>query len=317
LSVNGGDATVAWRIVSLIRERVNHFAILIPQAAFSAATLIALGANEVVMHPNGNLGPTDPQITNIQKQTRFGSEDVRAFLRFAREEVGLTDQKPLRDLFLKFSEEVGFVGVGVAARSAQLTVGMAENMLRLHMTGADAAQNARAIAESLGTKYFHHGYPLSRSEAKTIGLSVVDRDPEFERLLWAVWSDIEDDLKLREVYSPLGLVRDNAACTDLFSPVPQMHIPPGAPPQLVQALIQQFLAQTSAQVVPPTPFDNTLALMESTRLASRFRSSGSIFAFRQPDLEFKIQVVSERVGWLDVPVLSQRRGRKSPKKDET
>jgi ClpP class serine protease len=48
---NGGDPTVAWRFVSLIRERVKHLSVLVPQAAFSAATLIALGANEIVMHP--------------------------------------------------------------------------------------------------------------------------------------------------------------------------------------------------------------------------------------------------------------------------
>lgn len=46
----GGDPTVAWRSVSLIRERVKHFTVLIPQAKFSAATLIALGADEIVMH---------------------------------------------------------------------------------------------------------------------------------------------------------------------------------------------------------------------------------------------------------------------------
>ena len=55
---NGGDPTVAWRVVSLIRERVAKLSVLIPQAAFSAATLIALGADEIVMHPHGNLGPT-------------------------------------------------------------------------------------------------------------------------------------------------------------------------------------------------------------------------------------------------------------------
>src|SRR5690606_16186131 len=89
---NGGDPTVAWRIVSLIRERVKQFSVLVPQAAYSAATLIALGADEIVMHPNGNLGPTDPQITSRRSQPNgapdmvsFGSEDLSAFLTYARE----------------------------------------------------------------------------------------------------------------------------------------------------------------------------------------------------------------------------------------
>ena len=44
---DGGDPTVAWSIASLIRERVKEFAVLVPQAAYSAATLIALGADEI------------------------------------------------------------------------------------------------------------------------------------------------------------------------------------------------------------------------------------------------------------------------------
>ena len=52
----GGDPMVAWRIMSLLRERGIAVAVLIPQSAYSAATLLALGANEIVMHPNGHLG---------------------------------------------------------------------------------------------------------------------------------------------------------------------------------------------------------------------------------------------------------------------
>jgi ClpP class serine protease len=105
---NGGDGTVAWRIVSLIRERVRKFSVLVPQAAFSAATLIALGADEIVMHPYGNLGPTDPQIHNRNKNVQFGAQDLAAFLTFARDEVGLTDQAPLLELFKKIQRRSWF-----------------------------------------------------------------------------------------------------------------------------------------------------------------------------------------------------------------
>jgi ClpP class serine protease len=92
---DGGDPTVAWRAVTLLRERVKKLAVLIPQAAYSAATLLALGADEIVMHPNGNLGPVDPQLS-VKKQGEtegghFGFEDMTGFLEFARKEVGLTD----------------------------------------------------------------------------------------------------------------------------------------------------------------------------------------------------------------------------------
>ncbi|WNL47903.1 hypothetical protein RKE25_09855 [Dyella sp. BiH032] len=298
---NGGDPTVAWRIVSLIREQVKHFSILVPQAAFSAATLLALGADKIVMHPHGNLGPTDPQITNRKKAIQFGSEDVRAFLRFAREEVGLTDQKPLRDLFLRFSEEVGFVGIGVAARSAQLSQAMAEGMLGLHMK-EDGKQSARAISELLNKNYFHHGYPLNRKEAKQIGLKIEPSDETTERLMWSIWKDIEQDLKLKEPFLPIHQLKSDPACSALFSPVPQVSYPPGIGQQQLQVLMMAFAQQIAAERVPPTNYEVVVGLMESPRHASLARVKGSIFGARQPDLEFKVQIVPEVNGWIDVPI---------------
>src|SRR6267154_3446235 len=45
----GGDPMVAWRIMSLIRQRVGNVAVLVPSSAYSAATLVAFGANEIIM----------------------------------------------------------------------------------------------------------------------------------------------------------------------------------------------------------------------------------------------------------------------------
>src|ERR1019366_8370675 len=47
---DGGDAMVAWRAITMLRERTEKITILVPQSAYSAATLLALGANEIVMH---------------------------------------------------------------------------------------------------------------------------------------------------------------------------------------------------------------------------------------------------------------------------
>ena len=55
LHSNGGDGIVPWRLVTLIREFCSEFNVLVPHRAFSAATLTALGADSVVMHPMGML----------------------------------------------------------------------------------------------------------------------------------------------------------------------------------------------------------------------------------------------------------------------
>jgi len=277
----GGDGTVAWQIVSLIRERVQRLTVMVPQAAFSAATLIALGADEIIMHPHGNLGPTDPQIQNRAKNVNFGSEDLAAFLKFARTEVGLTDQLPLLELFKQFSAEVGFVGIGVAARSAQLTQTMAEKLLRLHMKSENQMQKAKLISEALNTKFFHHGYPVSRSEAKEIGLPVSASNPEIESLMWKTWLDIESELKLREPFSPMQVLKTNAACATLFAPV---------------------VAGAPAAPTPAAGFTQIGAIMESQRKATRAIAEGEIFAARMPDLSIKVSVMQQRDGWIDIPL---------------
>src|SRR5205823_6082483 len=63
LHSTGGDALVAWKLMSILRERFTTVGVMVPYMAFSAATIFALGADEIVMHPHASLGPIDPQIT--------------------------------------------------------------------------------------------------------------------------------------------------------------------------------------------------------------------------------------------------------------
>ena len=57
----GGQSDVPWMIVSMFREcsREGSFSVLIPYRAHSAATVIAMGADEIVMTRKAELGPID------------------------------------------------------------------------------------------------------------------------------------------------------------------------------------------------------------------------------------------------------------------
>src|SRR4030042_3001526 len=56
----GGDTLVPWRLVSMIREYCDKFSVIIPYKAPSAATMITLGADEIVMTDLSELSPIDP-----------------------------------------------------------------------------------------------------------------------------------------------------------------------------------------------------------------------------------------------------------------
>jgi ClpP class serine protease len=62
LCSNGGSGTVPWRLISLFREFAEKVAVLVPYKAYSAATMLALGADEIVMGPFAEMGPIDPTV---------------------------------------------------------------------------------------------------------------------------------------------------------------------------------------------------------------------------------------------------------------
>lgn len=63
LNSPGGDALAAEQIIQICRTYSGgNFEVLVPKAAKSAATMIALGAQKIVMGATAELGPIDPQV---------------------------------------------------------------------------------------------------------------------------------------------------------------------------------------------------------------------------------------------------------------
>jgi hypothetical protein len=57
----GGSAEAAESIVSYLRAKFDHIRVIVPLAAKSAATMLALAADEILMARHSQLGPIDPQ----------------------------------------------------------------------------------------------------------------------------------------------------------------------------------------------------------------------------------------------------------------
>ena len=62
LHTSGGIAEAVESIVNVIRPKFNPIRFIVPHIAKSAGTMFALSGNEVLIHPNGELGPIDPQM---------------------------------------------------------------------------------------------------------------------------------------------------------------------------------------------------------------------------------------------------------------
>jgi hypothetical protein len=57
----GGSAEATESIVAYLRTQFDHIRAIVPVAAMSAATMLALGSDEIVMGAHSQLGPIDPQ----------------------------------------------------------------------------------------------------------------------------------------------------------------------------------------------------------------------------------------------------------------
>lgn len=206
---NGGDPMVAWRLISLLRERFTNIAVIVPYSAYSAATLFALGADEIIIHPYGNLGPIDPQITiknNIPGASKtFSYEDLVNYIEFVKT-VGLTDQELLQKCFDKLVGEVPPTSLGFAKRSSQLGLMMGEKLLSTHLKDKNTA---KTISQALTTKFYNHGYSLNRQEAKDLGLNVCDKGAKFNELLWKLASDYIQDFEFNVPFNLDAFVEES------------------------------------------------------------------------------------------------------------
>src|SRR5215469_8684955 len=62
LNTMGGSIPTAHWLCHLLHAYGKHVSVLVPSKARSAATLLCLGADEIVMGPFAQLGPIDPHI---------------------------------------------------------------------------------------------------------------------------------------------------------------------------------------------------------------------------------------------------------------
>jgi hypothetical protein len=303
----GGDALTAWKLMSVLRERFESIAVLVPYMAFSAATVFSMGADEIVMHPHASLGPIDPQITMQLpdgSRRQFAFEDVGAFLRFLSTEVGLTEQAHVSSVIDRLFAAVDPVNLGAAKRASELSTDIGERLLQMHMKSEEDRTRARTIAESLNKKFFAHGDAVSRSRARDLGLEVATNDPELESLMWKAYLGIESYMDLRTPFNALQHFIANGGGAAL-APTAPLVMPPNASQQLLQQVWTQAANNAlQAMAQPGVEVDYTIVngLIESPRLASEHRTHGALSATRVAGGDVQMSAIEKRTGWQAVTI---------------
>jgi hypothetical protein len=205
LYTRGGDTLAPNRIVHLLREFCEKLGVLVPFRAHSAGTTLALGADEIVMGPMGELGPVDPSVANIfnplidEKDPKKGSipisvEDVSAYMSLIREK-GLNDPNVFSTGLRALTHKVHPLALGNVHRQYLLIRTLSKRLLELHMKGEEEKKKIEKIVEILTERLYYHGYQISRHEAKEIiGLNVSYPHEIIEKLMWELYTEYKEAL---------------------------------------------------------------------------------------------------------------------------
>ncbi len=209
----GGDSNVPWSLVSLIREYFSDrkFSVLIPFRAHSAATVIALGSDEIVMCRSGELGPIDATIPSgphnpIEDKTGqrlpISVEDAMGFFNLL-ETLGLeTDDQKLQ-AFGHLSNNVHPLALGSVSRLLSQTQLVAKALLGNRRKPLSAAK-IEHVVKQLSSEIYSHEHTIRFREAKEIGLDFVKsgEEEDIENEIWSLFEFYSDFLHLNEPFAP-------------------------------------------------------------------------------------------------------------------
>jgi hypothetical protein len=228
LYTRGGDMVVPIRIVKLIRSYCKKFGILIAYRAHSAGTLVALGADEIVMTKLGELTPVDPTTehpfnprdpVDQSKVIPISVEDITSYLLLSEDKGKVKDDKmpEIFDNLTKHSfpdpKHLHPLALGNVYRAQRMIRFLSQRLLSLHMdiVKENSKKTVDKIVNEITSDICIHNYPIYRDEAKALGLPVITPATKLEKILWGLYEKYAEDMELRKQFSPLEILGDESA----------------------------------------------------------------------------------------------------------
>ena len=205
----GGDPSVGYRIMNLLQAKYKKLVAVVPNEAYSTATLMVLGTDEIYMQNSACLGPLDIQMKHPSDGTMISTLEIGEVLNtlagsvktFAEDfSVSLKDSSRLgkrdaADLSMRTAvemvkpivEKIDPIYLQSSVRTSRIGQKYAEKLLSSRMM-KKSPRLARLVSIHLANNYDYHGYAISPKEAaEVLALNVKDVSE------LALWEDIKAD----------------------------------------------------------------------------------------------------------------------------
>jgi len=195
LKSDGGNPEAALRLVHMLRSKFKRIVLYAPFECASAATMVALGANEIHMGPTSYLTAVDSslkhQLSPVDSRNEVVSvsqDEVSRILRLWKEQH--VKGNPYPEVYRYLHPLV----IGALDRSSSLSIRICKELLSYHMP---TGKRAERISRELNANYPSHSYPITAREARKLGLNVRDlgvREGDLLRELNALYSHMANPI---------------------------------------------------------------------------------------------------------------------------
>jgi hypothetical protein len=190
----GGSPDAAEAMVHYLRSKFDDIRVIVPQAAMSAATMLACASNCIVMGKHSSLGPIDPQFI-VASQAGTTVHPAQAILdQFERAKQECKDPQ-LLGAWMPILPQYGPSLLVQCMNALTLAEELVSEWLRTWMFASlgpdEASARSLSIAKKLAdhTQFKSHGRPIHRDAARSMGLCVADleEDQKFQDLVLTVF----------------------------------------------------------------------------------------------------------------------------------
>jgi hypothetical protein len=255
----GGFAEPTEAIVEEIRSKFGFVRFIVPSFAKSAATMMAMSGDQILMDEHAELGPIDPQMST--RNGNVAADAIRQQLKKASDEI-LADPKKAQVWF----PILQMLGPGLLSQcdnASKLSKDLVTNWLTKYMFRGvpDGSAKASTVADYLSDhpSFLSHGRRVTLDQLQQRDVSAVNLrdDPSFYKAVWELYCTIDIILSNTPAYkifynsSKTAMIRNNVqggSIQLLNMPFPRPNFPMPIP-----APIPTMPAPEPAAPVPPLP----------------------------------------------------------------
>jgi hypothetical protein len=170
----GGFLDSAYKNIRILQEYCDELNVIVPLYAKSAATVMCLGAKEIVMTVFAELGPIDPIVQNpANPQIHVPARAIKDFFEFLSSTE--TTEKITVDPLIKekMTTILNPYLIGSYQTALKSSKQIAVKLLKENALNGKDANVIECAVRKLTEEYYSHSYVIDRNEAREIGLNVV------------------------------------------------------------------------------------------------------------------------------------------------